>query len=170
LFHCGFCDRPVKLYCRHLDKGMARPLRRLYRYAQAMVRAGRPWDEWMDYRNDRAAGEARNHSLMRFEQADSAIAECEQPIRVAGGWGLIEQPALRVTTRDGALRRNGRWRITRRGIQFVEKKLVVPRSMYHYNNHCYGFTMDDTTFEQALGEPFDLGDLLSDADVFPPLV
>lgn len=167
---CPACGQDVKLYCRHLDTGMARPLRRLYEHARECVRKGLPWDEWMDYRNYNARGEARNHSLLRFEVADREMypGYTGTPVRMTDGWGLIEQPDSRVLMRDGKLRRAGLWRITRRGIWFVERRLlVVPRSIYHFDDHCYGFTLDDTTFVQALGEPFDLGDLLSDADVFP---
>jgi hypothetical protein len=85
---------------------------------------------WMDYRDRSAQGESRNHPYLRF-------------------WGLIERGP-----------EAGFWRITDYGRDFVEDRVTVPRAVWHFNNTAYGFTAEQTTIRRALGDHFDLDELL----------
>jgi hypothetical protein len=75
-------------------------------------------------------GESRNHNYLRF-------------------WHLVEPHQTR-----------GWWRITEKGQAFVEARIVVPAAILHFDNHCYGYTDQDTTLRRALGKRFDLDELL----------
>jgi len=70
-------------------------------------------------------------------------------------WGLLERQ-FRGTTEV-----RGQWRITQRGRQFVRRRIEVPRWAWCYNNHCYGLSDEMTTLRQALGDRFDLEELLA---------
>ena len=109
--------------------------------ARALVKLG-VYDDFypgqmMDYRNRFAGGEARKHSLLRH-------------------WGLIE----RADHRTG--KRAGFWRITPAGHEFLGGS-EVPWAIWHFNDHCLGFTQEQTTIRRALGDKFNLEELLASA-------
>lgn len=133
--NCPVCGQKVKLYRRKLNSGMARALIRLYLHERHHPGTS------MDYRNWNARGEAREHSLMRF-------------------WHLIEPDPDRV----------GYWRITDVGLRFIDLSRGavahpprLPRAIWHFNNRCYGYTVEETTLRRALGDKFDLDELLASA-------
>jgi len=127
--HCRVCGRYVFLGKHKIDSAMARALVRLYKYD-----CHHPGD-WMDYRNYRARGESRKHSLLRH-------------------WGLVQRADKK--TGPGA----GFWRITERGKAFIEERVQVPAAAHLYNDTCYGFTKRTTGIRHALGNAFDLDELL----------
>jgi hypothetical protein len=49
-------------------------------------------------------------------------------------WGLIEQG----DNDDPDKRSSGTWRITAKGIDFVEKRITIPKFAYTYNKKCVG--------------------------------
>jgi len=134
---CRVCGQRVHLDKRPLNKGMARALIRLAAHARRFQK-GIATDEWMDYRNWNAGGEARDHTLMRH----------------LPGWGLIEADPVRP---------GGWWKITERGLAFAREQIRVPRAMYYFDRECYGFTKQKIGIRDVL--PFDLDQLLKDNDL-----
>jgi len=113
---CPCCAQYVREYVRSLNARLIRSLVRLYDYDVQHPRV------WFDYSNRAAAGEAREHSLLRW-------------------WNLIEpcegQP--------------GWWRITAAGRAFVEGRSTVPAAVVVFNNQRVGFAGRDVTIHEALG-------------------
>jgi hypothetical protein len=64
-------------------------------------------------------------------------------------WGLIEGGD------------QGWWRITPHGRAFVEERCLVPWAIWHFNDRCYGFTKKRVSIRMALGDRFDLDQLLA---------
>jgi len=126
---CRICRRTVFLGKHKIDSAMARALVRMYRFHQ------RYGDEWMDYRNYRARGESRKHSLLRH-------------------WDLVERADRKTGPSAGF------WRITELGRDFIDGEVEVPAAAWLYNDTCYGFVKRKTTIRQALGNKFDLDELL----------
>lgn len=61
---------------------------------------------------------------------------------------------------DPTKKSSGLWCITKKGIDFVEKKIKVPSRFYVYDGKCLGFDGEDIDITQALAEKFDYRELL----------
>lgn len=132
--NCRVCRQPVFLYLRKLNSGMAYSLVRAYRYDRDVAQGA-----FFHYR------EARLDQNLEY----SKLAY----------WGLLEQQVSNTAT--GTTLR-GRWRVTDKGRAFVEEEMRVPLGFYEYNRECYGFTKEKTGIRKALGNKFDLDELLKD--------
>jgi hypothetical protein len=72
-------------------------------------------------------------------------------------WGLIQEG---VELRDDGGRR-GMWRITQKGEDWIKGKITIPKYVRVYNGKCVGFTGEEITVQQALGEGFNLKTLMA---------
>lgn len=71
-------------------------------------------------------------------------------------WGLVEE-------QKGAGLHGGRagyWRVTRKGEDFLNGHLKVPKYAKVYNGQVYGFEGDDVSIKDALGTKFDYEELM----------
>lgn len=132
---CLCCDRYTKLYKRKLNSGMARFLVYLYR----MSGEGQPWVHALDVFKTMSARYQGDYAKLRF-------------------WGFIEttQPDT-----DSATPESGLWRITDTGKSFVRGHLEVPQCATTRNNTFLGFVGKSINVQDALGNNFDLNELLS---------
>jgi hypothetical protein len=74
-------------------------------------------------------------------------------------WGLIEgSPTDERAT----------WRVTDRGVGWLTGGSTVKSHVLLYNSKCLGLDGNDLTFPDALGEPFDLAELLAERPPPPP--
>lgn len=73
-------------------------------------------------------------------------------------YGLIE--ALSEDRSDGSSR-NGKYKITGRGILFCETKLTVKAKFLMKQNKCLGFEGEDVNILDVLGEKFDYRKLMN---------
>lgn len=74
-------------------------------------------------------------------------------------WELIEP--MPKDEKDKTKRANGSWRITQRGIDFVNGKITVPKYVKIYDGRRIGF--DDSemvSIQNCLGEKFDYAELM----------
>jgi hypothetical protein len=71
-------------------------------------------------------------------------------------WGLIEDEG--VLRDDGG--RAGYWRVTDKGLHFMQGRLTIQKYALVYDSRCLGFEGPQVSFSQCLGETFDLRDLL----------
>ncbi len=136
---CPCCGQLVKLYKRKLDSFMAYALILIYRYfRQSDVE---PWLHVPSYLIAQGASD-RECAKLRY-------------------WGLIEEMAN--TRPDGG--RAGLYRISQRGIDFVEGRCSVPKYIYLYNQMLIdrGDEADSarTTIHEALAERFDYQELMN---------
>lgn len=79
-------------------------------------------------------------------------------------WGLIEP---KVGDRDDGSWRNGHYRLTVKGMNFVEGTITIPKYAYLYNQTLYGlsdgdrYPKVDTTIKGSLSKKFDYGELMN---------
>lgn len=138
--YCPCCTRLVKLYKRKLSSGMARTLIIVYRAFQNdpdLV-----WLDVTDYLKQRKVIAANsNTALLRH-------------------WGLLEQAP---ETREDGSNRNGLYRITGLGIQFVRGEVDVVKHIYMYNDQVLkrkNADLSRTTIREALGDKFNYDELM----------
>jgi hypothetical protein len=74
-------------------------------------------------------------------------------------WQLVEE--LQTPRPDGG--RAGWWRVTEKGEAFILQGLQVPKYVYLYDGQflCYDDPNELIDIDDALGDEFDLGDLMS---------
>jgi len=56
---------------------------------------------------------------------------------------------------------SGKWRATKKGQDFLEGRIAVPRFVYIYNQATLRFDGQPVTFRECLGKRFDFGELMS---------
>lgn len=75
---------------------------------------------------------------------------------IAEFWDLIEP---HPKCEDGK-RASGMWRLTSKGISFVDGFSDIPRYAYVFNNKVYDFSRDRIWVEESLGKKFNYQELL----------
>lgn len=135
--HCPCCQQYARNYKRKLNSGMARSLIHIYNwYTQQKTR--KPFLHVKDYLRENALHNSHDWTLLKY-------------------WDLLE---LKKEEREDGSSRNGYYRITQKGILFVEGKIKVWDHIYIYNNEVQGFSQDTLTIKQALGNKFDYAELM----------
>lgn len=66
-------------------------------------------------------------------------------------WGLVESQEKT----DESKRASGRWRPTSKGITFAHGNTVLPKAVYTYDRKVLGFSDDQVTIQEVLGDKFD---------------
>jgi hypothetical protein len=130
---CPICERLVFLVRRKLHTGMALSLIAFYK--DWKYGDGSP----CDYRVHLHRGASRDHGYLRF-------------------WGLAEA----VTAHEGKDLPKGFYQITPRGVRFIEEEITVPKWVWTYNDKVYVKSEERTDIRTALGDKFDLTELLRD--------
>lgn len=74
-------------------------------------------------------------------------------------WGLIEQ--MEDLKREDESSRVGYYKITPKGVDFVNGVIKVPRSVKIFNNQFFGFSEKETDIKGALKKKFSYSDLMS---------
>jgi len=72
-------------------------------------------------------------------------------------YGLLEKM---VGERVDGSKRNGFYKLTEKGRQFVLKQITVPKTFIIYNGKCEGFEGREIGIEEALGKKFDYRELM----------
>ena len=128
---CPCCQQFAKVYKRSINSSMARALVTMYRVAGT---------DWVKMSDALGAG--------KVDRADEAKLRY---------WKLIEEePELRP---DGG--RAGWWRVTDLGRQFVLGTVTVPKYAHVYDGRCLGLEGAPVRIEEALGNRFDLSELMA---------
>lgn len=74
-------------------------------------------------------------------------------------WGLVEEKQLQESADK---RTSGYWRITTEGIKFVERKTKIKSHVKIYDSRFFGFSGEDVSIEDCLGEKFSYAELMGD--------
>jgi len=130
---CLCCKQRVQLYKRKLNAGMCYGLIALYRISN---------------------GNDFIHIPTEFTKRK--INNSNTELSKLAYWGLIEEKK----NEDSSKRTSGYWRITQRGIDFVNKKILLPRHALIYNGKCRGFTKEGVSIIMALGDKFNYDELM----------
>ena len=130
---CPCCGQLVKLYKINLGVGMARVLIEMYRLTAASTEVVR----WI-------------HPISELRTVNGDYAK----LRI---WGLVEEKGDDVPDDKKA---SGYWRITSKGMDFVNDSLTVQKKAHIFNNRCLGFSGEQIGIKQALGTKFDYHELM----------
>jgi hypothetical protein len=139
---CPCCGHYAKRYRRALSALMARYLIALYH----LTKDG----SWVHNRDVLAQIENRGSNASDYNYLRH--------------WGLT-QPADSSREEDKKAGRkpgaNGQWRITRKGMEFVEGAIRVPQRLVHVGKKIEGFSGVDITIRDALATKFDYAELMA---------
>ena len=139
---CPCCDQFAKIYRRKLNSSMARSLVHVYRFFAAN-------DDWLhapSYLTERKVNATNDFGLLRH-------------------WGLVVH---RGAMRDDGSDRDGFYKITDLGQQFVEGGVAIPKFIYLYSQQLLGLSdgvYSDrklTTIRESLGSKFNYRELMGD--------
>jgi len=129
---CPVCNRFAKMYCRKLNAGMCVRLIDLYKISTS------DWvhlSEWISQRP-----KMTNHDFAYLVH-----------------WGLLEQ---KKKDEDLDKKSIGYWRITQKGIKFVNRMVHVKSHVFLYDNRFFGFEGEDVGIDKCLGEKFSYKELM----------
>lgn len=143
---CPCCDRWGKIYGRAINKTMAKSLKWLYDACQDAPSLR----DWIDVPNTAPKSVLRSNQLATLRW-----------------WGLVER---RLPEPDENVKHTGMWRMTLRGMDFVEGKLLVPRKVFTYNGDVVSVSDDQVAFKECTGN-FDIdATMTSTSPLFPKLL
>lgn len=128
---CPCCGQHVKLYKRKLNSGMVMALIHIYKQGD--------WINVKDYMRKNSLPNNHDWTLLRY-------------------WGLIEESNEKV---EEGKKKNGVWRITEKGVKFIEKKIKLNSHILIYNNKFTGYSDTTTDIEKALGSKFNFTELMN---------
>jgi len=125
---CPICERPIKLYRRHIHTEMVVWLIGLYK----LCRDG----GW--------------HTTLEIEERTDHLKAGGTNGTLLVHWGLIEK--IPVENRGGGPA--GRYRLTSLGEDFLHGKVSVPKSVFFLCNKIVGESIDRVKIRGALGNHF----------------
>lgn len=135
---CPCCHQLVSRQKRILYSSMAYVLILIYRKHREIG-----FNQWVDV-----------HALMR-----------ENKINVPDYtkfryWGILE---AKIEKRPDDSNRNGKWRITQKGINFIkDASMRVPKYFWVFNNKVWGHSEKEINFQEALGKKFDYTEMMKE--------
>jgi len=137
---CPCCDQLARRYQRKLTSSMAAAL-------ILIRRAFRTQTDWLHV-----------PEYLTAVAAQGAITRGGDWAKLTH-WQLLE-PKIDEIRKDGS-RRIGLYKITERGIAFVERRIEVPKYAYIYAQHLLAMSEVTTTIDAALRDRFNYAELLS---------
>lgn len=129
---CSCCGQTAKMYKRRINTGAAKSLIKLYKIGGSY-----------DY----------------YHTEEFCDVKTGADFSLSRHWGLTEpMPIDKSNTKTKA---SGKWRLTSKGIDFVQNKIRVPCYTLIYNDKLYGFDGGDISIVDALASKFNYGDLMA---------
>lgn len=134
---CPCCSQNVKLYRRPITSTSARALLEVYR-----------------------------HNRYDYFHVGRYLLSIPNLLSSTGGgdfaklryWGLVE---MKEELAPNGTNRNGEFRVTQKGRDFVEGKIVVEKYIYMYNNKQFDIATDESvSFRECLGKKFNFDEIL----------
>lgn len=134
---CPCCSQFAKVYKRRINVVMSRMLIRLYQ---------------MNYANQ--------YEYHHVKEIVSGISDTgTNDFSKLLYWGLIEEKEKDST--NSKTRTSGYWRISKKGIDFVENKIKMPSFCFVYNGMPRQFSEEQVDIEQTLGNKFNYKNLMN---------
>lgn len=132
-YPCPHCHRLIKRYTRKLNSNMALAMIALYKYSKG---------EFVHLEKFLS-----KHGYQRCGDASYLVY-----------YGFLEK---RKGVRADGSERNGMYKLTGRGLLFVENKITASKKFKIMYNMFEGFEGDQITIQQALGAKFNFNELMS---------
>jgi hypothetical protein len=130
---CPVCGQFVKLYKRKLNSGMAVILIFMSKYGKDFVHV-------KEFLREKKMKNGHDWTLLRY-------------------WGFIQERSPLIG--DENTKNSGFWRITPEGLAFVSNRVKTKKHILIYNQKFQGFSNEDITIEDALGDDFDYYELIN---------
>ena len=129
--NCPACDQYVKLYKRKLYSTQARALIMLYFLNKKT--------EWVHVR------------------------QIMEKINISGDFAKLVYWELIIEKEKGKedKKTSGLWKLTQKGKNFILNKSSVPKYVFIYNSKLQGFSNEQTTIKDALGDRFSYRELMT---------
>jgi len=134
---CPCCNQNVKEYRRKLNSSMAYGLIILFK---AQKRDG-----------------FNKYIKMNEEVARLNIPSSNIEYSKLAYWGLIEE----MPNTSEKKKNSGYWTITKKGIEFVNNRLLLPKYAKIYNKLCNGFEGEMISIKDSLNEKFNYTELIN---------
>lgn len=140
--HCKACGQHAKIYHNKFNSSMARTLIHLYPYFK---KHPLKWLHVGDYL-------IHNHDELKGVHGKLCVYEMMEK----------NKEAKPLTGAKCA----GLYRMTGKGILFVEERITVPGYWTQYNGDVNGFDGDDIGIRDALGKHFDYAELMAEVGIW----
>lgn len=134
---CPVCRKHMQVYNRKFNAGMARSLIHMH---NANLSYPGYWLEVGNYC-------AKVHDFISGEHAKLVW------------WGLAEKKPQPKIVKSGA-KSEGRYRITEKGIFFVNNRLRIPSHAHEYMSEVLGWSATEINIREALGKKFNYEELM----------
>lgn len=132
---CPCCERFGKVYTRSINRSIAQSLKWMYIFSK-----DHGVGVWADMREDAPQQSIRANEYTKLLS-----------------WRLAEK----MSVEPGSSQKNtGMYRITQKGIDFVEGSVMVPKNVFIYNNEVLGVSEELIDFQSCLDEYFDYQELM----------
>ena len=139
---CPCCTRLAKVYKRGLSSGKAVALIQLYKITQAQS----PPNGWLHVSREMLAA-GMNANSMEYSKLQH--------------WKLLEPYPATSDRKDPERLGAGYWRLTPRGILFVQEKCKVPKYILVYDQRCIGYEDPRIDIREARSTKFNYQELMS---------
>ena len=133
---CPCCGQFVKLYKRKLNSGMSLFLIGLYKLSK-----------------NNGVRCFKNQIIMRKMNLNTSSLDYS----IIKHFDLIEEEIDHETEKKNS----GYWKITQKGIEFIEQKIEVPSHVHIYNGKVLGFADTTTNIITSLGNKFSYNELMN---------
>ena len=134
---CPACGQNVKEYKRKLNSSMAYGLIIIYR-----IHKLKGFDK----------GIKMNEEIAKMKIPSSNIEYSKLAY-----WGLVEEEE----NDDPKKKTSGLWKITKKGISFVNNRMTLPKYVFIYNTKVKGSSDDKISISDSLGDKFDYTELMN---------
>ena len=133
---CPCCGRYVKLYKRKLTSSMVQALILIYKYFKLNP------ESWLHVEN-----------YLKQQNISAAIRGDFPKLRY---WGLLEK---QIDKREDGSGRVGYYKVSQKGIDFINGRIEVPRFVFIYNQTVERFSEEKTGIKKALGDKFSFDEI-----------
>lgn len=131
---CPCCGQRCVYYRRPLNSGMAATL-------VWLVKTFRNFPDWIHVQAIAPRHVIRSNEIGKLVH-----------------WGLV---LLKPNDDDDSKRTSGHWKPTEKGIDFVDRRIRVPKYVFLYDNIVQGFSDKLITIDDALGDKFNYAALMA---------
>lgn len=157
---CPCCSRLVKIYRRKLNASMALAL--IYIYKEKLK-----WKALVDapgakvsFKPDDKISQGDWIHVEKLLVREKAPTGCRGYFHKLRHFGLLEQKS---EIRDDGSNRNGYWRITWKGTEFIEERYKVPSYAIFYNQELLALDGGNIGIRQAMGSKFSYEGLMNNS-------
>lgn|SRR3990167_3611991 len=138
---CPLCGRFVKIYPRSINAGMCKSLILLYQLKAKL----NPENGWLHIQREFTKNFKLNATAMDYIQLER--------------WGLIEE----MTNQGDDKKKNvGYWRITKKGVEFIFKRICLPKKAFVLRGTTLTFGDEVIYINEVSGKNFNYWEMMKD--------